>query len=128
MSSNTLAEKLHIKPGMKVSFFNAPDNIRQLLGPLPFDIELVDPVEAKDLDFLLAFIENRKMLEQSLMSLVKKVKRNGALWLAYHKSTSSTDTGINRDSISNFAHTKNFKGVAMISLNEDWSGYRLKQL
>jgi len=46
--------------------------------------------------------------------------------VAYHKGTSQIKTDINRDSINAYASTLGFQGVAMISINEDWSALRLK--
>ncbi|HEX6982108.1 MAG TPA: hypothetical protein VF181_05060 [Balneolaceae bacterium] len=128
MPSKTVAEKMHIKPGMKISFFNAPDNLDDLMGGLPDDVELLKNSDGESLDFVLGFIENREMLEQELPLLAQQIKQNGALWLAYHKGSSSVQTDINRDSIHEFGKTLNLKGVAMVSINKNWSGFRFKKL
>lgn len=127
MSSKSVAEKMYIKPGMRVGFFNAPDNLMELLGGVPDDVDIQD-FKNGHLDLVLGFIENRKMLQESLINLKNAVKDNGALWLAYIKGSSSIDTDINRDSIQEFGQQLDLKGVAMISINEDWSGFRFKKI
>lgn len=119
---------MYIKPGMHVGFFNAPDNLMELLGGLPDNVEVAEDLEATDLDLILAFIEDRQMLEAYLYSLKNVLKKEGALWLAYHKGSSSVDTDINRDIINKYGQTMNLKGVSMISINENWSGFRFKKV
>ena len=46
--------------------------------------------------------------------------------ITYHKGTSKTKTDINRDSINTYAQTIGLVGVAMISIDDDWSALRLK--
>lgn len=128
MSEKTAAQKIHIKPGMDIGFFNAPENLYQLLGKLPENIDIAENLENTELDLILAFIEDRQMLEAYLYSLKSAIADDGALWLAYHKDSASTDTDINRDIIRKYAKQLDLKGVAMISINEDWSGFRFKKV
>ena len=50
------------------------------------------------------------------------------MWIAYLKQTASKATDINRDSINAYAKENGITGVAMISLDLDWSGLRLKRI
>ncbi|MDZ7683334.1 MAG: hypothetical protein U5J63_16905 [Fodinibius sp.] len=124
MSAKTVAEKLHIKPGMEISFFNQPDNLDELLGGLPDDITIAKELENTNLDLMLAFIEDRQMLEAYLFSLRETIADDGALWLAYH--TGSTD--MNRHTINEYEKTLGLKGVAFIAITNNWSGLRLKKV
>ncbi|NGP75398.1 DUF3052 domain-containing protein [Balneolaceae bacterium YR4-1] len=123
MSTKTVAEKIFLRQGKRVFFFNAPDNLGKLLGGIP---EGVIATEDDTVDIVLAFIENYKQLEKHLIGLKDRLKPKGALWIAYHKGTSSIDTDINRDSIIEFAMKHQLKGVAMVSINDNWSALRLK--
>lgn len=128
MSSKTVAEKIYIKPGMKIGFFNQPDNLDELLGDLPEDVEIAEELENTELDLILAFIEDRQMLEAYLYSLKNAIHNDGALWIAYHKGSSSVDTDINRDTIAEYGTSMDLKGVAMVSINKNWSGFRFKKI
>lgn len=123
MSSKTVAEKIYLRKDKRVYFFNEPDNLRELLGGIPEGVVITEDDKA---DIVLAFIENYKQLEKQLSGLKGRLEPDGALWLAYHKGTSSVDTDINRDSIIEFASKLQLKGVAMVSINENWSALRLK--
>lgn len=128
MSSKTVAEKMYIKPGMRIGFFNAPDNLHALMGKLPDDIEIVEDLPGEKLDVVLAFIEDREMLEGYLGSLKNAIHDKGALWLAYYKQSSPESTDINRDSIHKYASELNLKGVAMIAIDDDWAALRCKKI
>ena len=49
-------------------------------------------------------------------------------WVAYLKQTASKATDINRDSINDYAKENGITGVAMISIDGDWSGLRMKRI
>lgn len=74
------------------------------------------------------FNEDRQMLEAYLYSLKETIKDSGALWIAYHKSSSSVDTDVNRDIIAEYGTSMDLKGVAIVSINDNWSGLRFKKI
>lgn len=124
-SAKTVAQKLWIKAGKKVAFHNPPNNHEQLLGELPGGVDTSSHYPA---DILLAYIENRQQLEKHLTALRNRIIDDGALWIAYYKGASSVKTDINRDSIAKYALSNRLKPVAVISINKNWSGLRLKKI
>lgn len=125
MPEKTNAQKLLIKEGYRVLFIHPPQNNAALLGEFPPRVELVSKPESP-VDFILAYLVDRKELEKHLAELKQLMNPNGLLWVAYYKGTSKTHTDINRDTINAYAHTLGLEGVAMISLDADWSALRLK--
>jgi hypothetical protein len=79
-------------------------------------------------DVVLMFARNRKELEQFFPVAKEALGDKGSLWIAYLKQTASKATDINRDSINEFAKENGITGVAMISIDMDWSGLRLKRI
>jgi hypothetical protein len=128
MSTQTVVEKIQITPGMDVGFFNAPEDLDELLGAMPDGVTVSDELKNTNLDLILAFIDDRQMLEAYLYSLKTAIADDGALWLAYHKGSSTEDTDINRDIITKYGETLDLKRVATISINENWSGFRFKKV
>ena len=57
---------------------------------------------------------------------MEKLASGDILWVTYYKSTSKFKTDIHRDSINAYSHTLGMEGVAMISIDQDWSALRLK--
>lgn len=127
MADKAFAKKMYLKPGMQIGVFNAPDNLSELLGELPDGISIVKEPEGGNLDIVLGFIEDQQMLETYFPSLKETVKDDGAIWIAYHKNTSRTDSELSRSIIYNHAQRMGLEGVAMVSISEEWSGFRFKK-
>ncbi len=125
MSDKSIALKLFIKPGHKFLLDNPPEGYLAKMGELPTGIILLR--ESSDIvDTVQVFVSNRAELEAQLPRLKELLAPIGMLWVTYHKGTSRVKTDINRDTINAYAYTIGLKGVAMISIDEDWSALRLK--
>ena len=79
-------------------------------------------------DVVLLFAMNRKELEQYFPIAKERMGDKGSLWVAYLKQTASKATDINRDSINAYAKENGITGVAMISIDGDWSALRMKRI
>jgi hypothetical protein len=79
-------------------------------------------------DVVLLFALNRKELEQAFPTAKARMGEKGSLWVAYLKQTASKATDINRDSINAYAKENGITGVAMISIDGDWSALRMKRI
>lgn len=119
---------MYINPDMEIGFFNAPDDLKELMSGIPDGVNIAEELESSDLDLILAFIEDRQMLEAYLHSLKNAIHNDGALWIAYHKASSSVDTDVNRDTIAEYGTSMDLKGVAIVSINNNWSGLRFKKI
>ena len=125
MSDKTIAQKLIIKEGHQVLFVNAPRGYKTLLGALPKDVVALK-APTRPADVIQMFVADKKELEAQPPKLKAALALKGALWVTYYKGTSKTKTDINRDSIVEYARAIGLEGVAMISVDEDWSALRLK--
>ena len=127
MSDTSVAQKLLMKPGQKVLLVNPPKGYKALLGEIPKDVKfLKEAGEAADL--IQVFVASRKELEAELPRLKPLLAPKGLFWVSYCKGTSKQKTDINRDSINAFAETVGLQGVALISVDDDWSAMRLKSV
>lgn len=125
MSEKSIAQKLFIKPGCKFLLVNPPDGYLVKLGELPQGTVLLSDSSGL-VEAIQVFVANRSELEAQLPRLKERMTLKGMLWVTYYKGTSKVKTDINRDSINAFAHTLGLEGVAIVSINEDWSALRLK--
>jgi len=125
MSEKTVAEKLLIKPGFRVCFINAPTGYEAWLGNLPENVKIMNEL-ASPLDLIQLFVEDRKDLEARLGKVKAALSPTTILWVTYHKGTSKVKTDINRDTLNAYAKTLGLEGIAMISVNDDWSALRLR--
>jgi hypothetical protein len=126
MSDKSIVQKLCIKSGYKFLLVNAPEGYLSQLGDLPQDTIILSDSTC-EVEAIQVFVTNRVELEEQLPRLKELMAPKGMLWVTYHKGTSKVKTDIHRDSINAYAHTIGMQGVAMISIDEDWSALRLKR-
>jgi hypothetical protein len=125
MPGKSIVERLFIKPGNQVLLINPPKGYQAKLGALPIGAALLSS-SAEPVEVIQLFVANRAELEAQLPRLKKLLAPKGMLWVSYHKGTSKVKTDINRDTINAYALSIGLTGVAMISIDEDWSSLRLK--
>ena len=126
MSDKTIAQKLLIKEGYKVLLVNPPSGYKTLLGPLTGSVTILKSPAVASADLVQVFVKDRKELEAQLGKLKKALNPKGLLWVTYYKGTAKRKTDINRDTINAYAKSLGLEGVAMISVDDDWSALRLK--
>jgi len=127
MSDKSIAEKLFIKPGYKFLLVNPPDGYLAHMGAMPDGIVILNDAETP-VEAIQVFVANRQELEQQLPRLKELMAPKGMLWVTYHKGTSRVKTDIHRDTINAYAQSIGLEGVAMISIDDDWSALRLKRV
>lgn len=127
MSDKTIVQRLFIKPGSKFLLVNAPRGYQVYKGELPKGVSVVTKTSSP-VDMIQVFVANRQELEAQLPKLKKLLAPQGSLWVTYYKGTARIKTDINRDTINAYAQTIGLQGVAMISIDEDWSALRLKMV
>jgi hypothetical protein len=130
LAEKSNAEKLQIKPGRRVRFINAPKHFEELIGTLPEGTQVlddsVDSSPSQPVNILILFALGFQDLQAHLSRSRTTGAPDGMIWAAYHIGTSRVKTDINRDSINTYAGTLGMKGVAMVSIDEDWAALRLK--
>ena len=124
MSEKTIADKMFLKTAKSIVILNG--NVHPgMVSQMPAN--LVKPDQDKA-DVVLMFALNRKELEQYFPIARQRMGDKGSLWVAYLKQTASKATDINRDSINDYAKQNGITGVAMISIDGDWSALRMKRI
>ena len=124
MNEKTVADKMFLRTAKSMLVLNGEAN-PNVAAQMPAEI-----VKDGDgpFDVILMFCMHHKDLEQYLEIAKQKLGDKGSLWIAYLKQTASKATDINRDSINAYAKENGITGVAMISIDGDWSGLRLKRI
>jgi hypothetical protein len=124
MSEKTIADKMFLRSAKSMLILNGtvhPGMVSQMPPGL------IKPDEDK-VDVVLLFAMNRRELEQFFPIAQQRLGDKGSLWVAYLKQTASKATDINRDSINAYAKENGITGVAMISIDGDWSALRMKRI
>lgn len=122
-SGTPLAKKLGYKPGFRVFVDNEPEHYRQLLKPLPDDVAFVAKAD-KDLDLIHVFTDSRKDLASKLKAYLKKIKRDGTIWVSWPKKASKVPTDITEDVVREVMGEE-LVDVKVCAVNDVWSGLKL---
>jgi hypothetical protein len=123
MNDKTIADKMFLRNAKSMMILNGGVH-PGMVSQMPTNIQ----ADKGPVDVVLMFAMNRKELEQYFPIAKEAVGEKGSLWIAYLKQTASKATDINRDSINAFAKENGITGVAMISIDGDWSCLRLKRI
>lgn len=123
-SQRPLAEKLGIKPGMRVAILNAPD------GYPPLDaVTLVDP-PAHPLDLIHLFTTRRAELDAEFPTLKAALAPNGMIWISWPKKAAKVPTDLDENLIREIGLALGLVDVKVAAVDAVWSGlkfvYRLK--
>lgn len=124
MSEKTIADKMFLRTAKSMLILNG--NVHPgMVSQMPAELIKNDEAQA---DVVLMFALNRKELEHYFPIAKERLGDKGSLWVAYLKQTASKATDINRDSINAYAKEQGITGVAMISIDGDWSALRMKRI
>jgi hypothetical protein len=124
MREKTVADKMFLRNAKSMVILNGAVH--------PTVVSQIPPELVKDgegpADVVMMFSMNRKDLERDLPTAKEKLGDKGSLWVAYLKQTASKATDINRDTIHAYLKENGITGVAMISIDGDWSALRAKRI
>ncbi len=122
-SKRTLADKLGIKPGSRVSFSNEPGRYFALLGLSRGEIEIASN-RARHLDFLHVFVRNRKQLAASFPQAKLRIKPTGVLWVSWPKLTSTLTSDLSENVVREIGLANGLVDVKVAAIDVDWSGLK----
>jgi hypothetical protein len=124
MNEKTVADKMFLRNAKSMVILNGAAHPAAVAQMPP---ELVKDGEGPA-DVVMMFSMNRKDLERDLPTAKERLGDKGSLWVAYLKQTASKATDINRDTINAYLKENGITGVAMISIDGDWSALRAKRI
>jgi len=125
MAEKTVFQKMRTKAGMTLRVVGLPEDLKVIYQSIDPGVILIDRENVKT-DILHLFVRSMAELEKNLSDYVAQVNPAAAVWICYPKLSSSIKTDLSRDVIWNYVEKLNFRPVAMVSMNETWSAFRIK--
>ena len=122
MSDKPVPERLQVKHGRRLAVIGASAALEAVVGATD---ERADPNEA---EVAVLFVADRAGFDAHFPALLKRLRPDVILWLAYPKLTSPLARDLSRDIIHNLARTIGLDTVSQIAIDQDWSALRLKRL
>ena len=126
MPDKSISEKLQVKSGKIFRILNQPPDVSGILAQLPAGASFAKVNEPADV--VLFFVRSMSEVKSLFPLDAKLIKLDGIPWLAYPKKTSAIKTDLDRDTIWKFLQTIGWTGVSMISIDDTWSGFRMKKV
>jgi hypothetical protein len=122
-SGKPLIEKLGIKDGMTVAFFNPTEAYFTYLGQLPESLKFAQNTEEK-VDFIHFFTTESDELEHQFPKLKNALKPNGLIWISWPKGSSKIPTDLNENLIRGIGLECGLVDVKVAAIDQDWSGLK----
>lgn len=123
-SATPLAQKLGLKPGMRVWFQDVPDSVRATIEqdspPLQQLAQPEPPVE-----FAHMFVTSCAVLDCELRMLLPLLDPAGMIWVSWPKKASKVQTDITEDVIREIALPLQLVDVKVCAVDDIWSGLKL---
>lgn len=122
-SSTPLARKLGLRPGAALALVHAPDDIDELLAPLPDGVRIRRIARGR-VDVAVAFFVRARRLEREIARLRDLIATDGGLWLAWPKRSSGVATDLAFDVVQRVGLAAGLVDNKVAAINDTWSGLR----
>jgi hypothetical protein len=116
MSDKPLAERLQVNKERRLALADSPLSIEAPAAPL------------KEAEVVVQFLRKRAEFDAKLPALLKIIRIDAILWVAYPKLTSKLAGDLNRDIIHGASPAFGIDCVSQIAIDEDWSAMRMKRI
>ena len=117
-----LLKKLRIKEGTAIVALNAPANYAKTLGKLAKGASIVTKL-GKAHAFIHLFVQNKAQLEMEITKACAALAPDGLIWISYPKGAK---TDLTRDKGWESLEKLNMQWLALISFDDDWSAFLMK--
>jgi hypothetical protein len=125
--SFTIAQKLRIRPAMKILAINPPAGYTAKIRSISERLEVAEKL--KDYGQIHWFVLNKYVMEPQLDKVLQLLKNDVICWIYYPKGSSKIQTDLTRDKgWENLLKHDELHWISLISFDEIWSafGMRLK--
>lgn len=123
-SGTPLAKKLGIKEGHVVALLNGPDDLDDLLDPLPPDVTFRTNARAKA-DIVMLFTKSRAEFERRIDGLGRMIYPNAMIWICWPKRASKVPTDMTEDVVRAVVLPKGLVDVKVCAIDATWSGLKV---
>ena len=125
-----LLKKLNFKDQEQLLVLNSPESFFGELQEMKSVARVVtDLEEIQGIEFLIAFVNTKKEIENLVRSIDRKLIGDVIFWICYPKASSKKySCDFNRDSGFEILGEFDFEGVRQVAIDEDWSALRFRKV
>jgi hypothetical protein len=120
-----LAKKLRIGEGCVLAICKAPENIREILGPLPKGVRIENVRTgrvAREARLILYFVKSAAAFGRALPGLAEQTIPGRTLWVCWPKRLSSTPCDLTLTLIRQMASPYDLVDSKICAIDATWSG------
>lgn len=122
-------DKLQLTDQKQILVLNAPRSFEPELARLNNVAVLRSTDDARNIEFVLAFVSTEKEVETLTRTIAKRSTGDTVVWFAYPKASSKKyRCEINRDSGWDALGKSGFEAVRMVAIDDDWSAKRYRRV
>jgi hypothetical protein len=123
-SGTPLVRKLGIATGSVVALLGAPSGFVEGLDGLP-DAVMFRSRAQGHLDMAISFQSERAVLERRLPAILRGLRRDGAIWVAWPKKASKVPSDITEDVVRDVVLPIGLVDVKVCAIDDTWSGLKV---
>jgi hypothetical protein len=123
-SGTPLVKKLGIGAGTVVAILGGPDGFDELLEDVPDGVTFRRRAQGR-LDMAITFQTERGVLEQRLVSILRGLRRDGTIWVAWPKKAAKVPTDITEDVVRDVVLPMGLVDVKVCAIDDTWSGLKI---
>ncbi len=118
-----LVLKMGIKENFRVVLCNHPEGFETRMGEIPPGVKFLSP-RAKNLDFVVLFVVNKKDLRKQFSRLASRLAPKGMLWVAWPKKASKVSTDLSQHVVQQVGLDAGLVDVKICAIDATWSGLK----
>ncbi len=122
MTDKSVAQKSHVKPGVRIAVLNGIQAVIDSLG-LPEDASFVDLPDAQ-LVFL--FVNSKPELEARMPDAVRSLAPGAAIWVFFRKGSRAAGLDMSRNDVWTIAEQMDLRPLGLVGVDDTWSAFRLR--
>ncbi len=123
----SIAKKLKVKENTTIVVVNGPANYAEIVGDLPAGVHVNHQLVGNH-GFVHLFVKNKAELTKHLDTTIEALAKGALLWISYPKGSSKIQTDLTRDKGWEELEKYQLQWASLISLDEKWSAFCLKNL
>ncbi|GAB5552040.1 MAG: hypothetical protein Sapg2KO_16310 [Saprospiraceae bacterium] len=123
-------KKMNYKTQETILVLNAPNSFQPCLDTMADLCKVEHDLTTQEvLDYVLIFLTEAKEIQDQLPPLVKKLRGDALLWIAYPKKSSKNyQSDITRDNGWEIMGALKMEPVRQIAIDADWSALRFRKV
>lgn len=125
-----LLVKLNYKGQERIAVINAEDNFMQQISERVENVTIDKRIDPRyPYSFMILFVTKSQEVDQITPMALHNLTADGIMWFCYPKKSSKKHkAGLDRDNGWKSLENAGFRGIRLVSIDDDWSALRFRNI